>query len=207
MNSNVICLDKSKPSKWYHKWMDWFLDKYQWSWWYRRWYSFKCRYIKKYSTVTPRSLDRGDWVDSRDLVPHAMFEILSQFVEEECGPDCYVDWKRSGHTVTVVGEEVNVRDEMQCLYEWWPTYLEDIEHTHDEWHEFREAHSKHIDEPIINEDGPITSYKWVIEWDTDDNEKRANELFKDGENKERVLSEKLQDNLHRLVNIIPFLWT
>ena len=47
-----------------------------------------------------------------------MFEVLSQFIENECSPGP-IDWEASAHMVKVHGKEVNVRDEMQELYDWW----------------------------------------------------------------------------------------
>ena len=53
------------------------------------------------------------------LLPYTMFEILGQFIEDECSPG-HIEWYgEHGHKVTVDGEEKYVRDEMSELWRWW----------------------------------------------------------------------------------------
>jgi hypothetical protein len=53
-----------------------------------------------------------------------MFEILSRFIEKECGEDGVKDWydEEWGGKIVVNGEAKFVRDEMQELYDWWHLY-------------------------------------------------------------------------------------
>lgn len=47
-------------------------------------YRMKCFFFKRYTTVKPRYLPHT-WCDRTAVLPHMMFEILSQFLEKECG--------------------------------------------------------------------------------------------------------------------------
>lgn len=71
------------------------------------WYSFKCWAFKRYTTVKSRKLNHG-WCDRKALIIHQVFEVLCQFVEEECpktpqewqwqkkhNPDFYDAWKEA----------------------------------------------------------------------------------------------------------------
>jgi len=181
-------------------------------------YRFKCWAWHRYSTVKPRTLPHT-WVDRCSLMPHMMFEILSDFIEKECDEDCHVDWEASGHMVTVDGKEVNVRDEMQDLYDWWhQDYLENIDHIHDEWHEHHMMHVRNIftrvDEetaewvksvdPDVNEDD---LEEWETEYSSEEARIEDERLFEEARAKEIFYAEELNRRLHRLVNVIPYMWT
>lgn len=80
-------------------------------------YNVKC-FFKKYTTVKPRQLNH-QWHDRSALLPYMMFEILSQFVEQEM-VNSVVEWYgEHSHKVEVNGVEVFVADEALALYNWW----------------------------------------------------------------------------------------
>lgn len=191
------------------------------------WYRFKCWVWHRYSTIKPRTLPHT-WVDRCSLMPHMMFEILSDFIEGECGEDCHVQWyadesdEESGwvpHTVEVDGKQVNVRDEMQDLYDWWhKDYLVNIDHIHDDWHKHREEHAKDIftradqdTKDWVDEIDPDADDEDIFEFGTKYSSPEAqveNErLFKEANERENHYREELNLRLHRVINIIPYMWT
>jgi hypothetical protein len=190
------------------------------------WYRFKCWAWHRHTTVKPRGLPHT-WYDRSGLMPHMIFEILSQFIEGECGEDCHVDWYYEydedgviGHQVEVGGEKVNVRDEMQDLYDWWHTdYLKNIDKIHDEWHEHRKLHVydvfTRVTDPVtldwVTEVDPNADAEELEEWGTQYSSPEAeveNErLFKEANDLEERYRVELNSRLHRVINIIPYMWT
>lgn len=187
------------------------------------WYRLKCFLWKRYSTVKPRYLPHT-WCDRMELLPHTMFEILSDFIEGECSPG-HVEWHGEyGHKIKVDGEEKYVRDEMQDLYDWWHVVYHKIYPEVSEllW----EAARKHemisdfrdIEEKDFNEEedewmkveglGNIRACTiWDPQWENDD-DKVMWRCYMDALNKlERMCDADLTDKMHRLVNIMPYLWT
>jgi RNase H-fold protein (predicted Holliday junction resolvase) len=171
------------------------------------WYRFKCWAWKRHTTVRPRWLDHT-WCDRCELLPHMMFEILGQFIEQECSPG-YVEWYgEHGHKIEVNGEQKYVRDEMSDLWNWWrDTYIVGYDKRRDEIHE---QIGKLDEESLISQfeqgDGEqfVTwnpRYKTVeaaaavkahyAQLTAIDNEQRA----------------ALAERMHRLVNIREYLWT
>lgn len=207
------------------------LDKIKYAYWKvvpyhlrpgQLWYQFKCWVWHRYSTVKPRHLGHT-WVDRSELMPHTIFEILSDFIEKECGDDCHVQWYAdesdtetgwTPHTVEVAGEQVNVRDEMQDLYDWWhKDYLINIEHIHDEWHKHREKHVKDVFVPVVDDetieltDDDESLVEWTHEYSSPEAEVENERLFKEAAEREEHYRKELNSRLHRVINIIPYMWT
>jgi len=81
--------------------------------WY---YYLKCLLFKRYNVLRIKSLP-PTWTDRDTILSHAMFQILSDFVNKECKPNCPVDWD---HTE----DSKNARQKMDELLDWWHnTYL------------------------------------------------------------------------------------
>jgi hypothetical protein len=189
-------IDKIKHFYWQHWSYDWRPGQV--------WYRLKCFLWHRYTTV--RSRYHGHtWCDKTELMPHAMFELLSRFIEQECSPG-HVEWYGEwGHKITVDGEEKYVRDEMQELYDWWHTVW------NVEWGEvddmlWAEAH-KH---PSISNTRQIKNsdlFEWKQTFETEEDEAIYKNCIKAINKLERMMDEALQARLHRLVNIIPYLWT
>ncbi len=177
------------------------------------WYRFKCWTWKRYTTIKPRTLPHT-WCDRSHLLPHMIFEILSQFIEGECGPDGHVEWYGEwGHKLE---SGKYVRDEMQELYDWWhQDYLVNFNHCHDEWHDFSEAHCKDAwlphEDPLKgcspHYDPDETYFEWVHVWDSLENERKGDELFKAVRAKEVEYEKQLNINMKRVIDIAPYMWT
>lgn len=75
------------------------------------WYYIKSRFWLKQKIVNPRYLSHG-YHDPVALLPHAMFEVLCNFVERELGPDCMIDWEADEH-------HAHAYREFMSLYKWW----------------------------------------------------------------------------------------
>ena len=166
------------------------------------WYKLKCWAWHRYSTVHPRYLDHT-WVDRVELLPHTMFEILSDFVENECSPG-HIEWYY-GHKVKVNGEERYVRDEMQEIYDWWHTTLHKEYPKKEEqlWEEAKDFKPNREFHPSENE----LFAEWRMEWDNPEAEETYNRLMNELQELEEQADRETTDYMHRLVNVRQSLWT
>jgi hypothetical protein len=177
------------------------------------WYKLKCIVWKRYTTVKSRYLSH-QWHDRCTVLPHTMFEILSQFIEKECSPG-HVEWYGEyGHKIIVNGEEKYVRDEMQELYDWWHNvYNKEYDVINDKiWEEVHKCDpigNKFSDwtDKMLNESGEIYAYRWSPKYETKEKEAMHFMLMKALNDLEISQHEDLQDKMHRLVNIQPYMWT
>lgn len=135
-----------------------------------------------------------------------MFEILAQFIEDECSPGRVQWYGEQGHRITVNGKEKYVLDEMRDLVTWWDIVW------NGEWGEvtdilWAEAH-RHDPESEWNEtDGqPGLSY-----WDPQFKETEDGEIWhkcvRSINNLERIMHKAREERLHRMIAILPYMWT
>lgn len=179
----------------------------------RLWYRVKCGLFHRYTTVKPRTLNFHTWCDRCTLLPHMMFEILVQFVEKELNNED--GSRKSEHTFIVGDKEVNVRDEIYDLYDWWTKdYLINANENglYGEWHKLREAHCKDISKPVDVDGNEIPEdeaelFQWLTEWDSPEIEEEADRLFKTATESEARYEQELEDRMCRLVKIHRYLWT
>lgn len=190
------------------------------------WYRLKCWAWHRYTTVKPKTLPYHTWCDKTELLPHCIFEILTDFVTKECSPG-HIDWYHTEYPKKIIPGQpydhdqiydikaVWVRDEMEFLVNWWHNiYLKEREHCHNEWHNYIEK-NKAPDtdfmqmEPIeYDEKGDASLYEWHgPKYTSLEVEKEADRLFKLGTQKEEKLEKELQENMVRVVHLTPFLWT
>ena len=196
----------------------WIIIPYEWRP-HELWYKTKCFCWKRYSTIRARSLPHT-WMDRDTILAHTMFEILSQFVEQECGPNGNVDWypEEAGHKI-VVGKQWNkdtdddpnaiwVRDEIQNLYDWWnKTYLPywHKDGSTAEWEavfKFNEDHQPDILKP--KEDGKIYN---VFEFEKVEDLKESRRLTKIAQDADENIANQLDERLHRILNLRHYMWT
>lgn len=177
------------------------------------WYRLKCRLFKRYTTIKCRYMPHT-WMDRTAVLPHTMFEILSRFIEEECSPG-HVEWYGEwGHKITVDGQEKYVRDEMQHLYDWWhQVYNKEYEEVNDIlWKEIYKHPSTRDTIPVDADDNEVEEddaewFRWEPEFPTEE-DKEIHDCCLHAVNKlERMQDAKLQEMMHRLVNLTPYLWT
>ena len=145
------------------------------------------RHNMKYLKI--HTLEKG-WQDRDEIILHAVFQILVDFVEQE-KPDEIVDWnvddtyKRSWREICE-------------LYKWWKTK--------------RPARKSPLDDkrlkvpPIKFEDIPGTDHKKMVEPDKKKYAAYYKALKKHWQ-QEKEWHEQDQQNLHRLIEIRPYLWT
>jgi len=126
-----------------------------------------------------------------------MFEVLSEFIEEECSPGI-VDWEASAHTVEINGKKVNVRSEMQYLYDWWHTYRLTYSQVDDILWGKVHAIMKRAENPDA-----FINLKFANAEDAELYQTYLHACINLDELYEKDLSEKM----HRLVNLRRYLWT
>ncbi len=141
------------------------------------WYYWKCRLFRPFNTVRVSTLP-PTWVDRDELLLHAAFQVLVDYVEKE-SPFDIIDWGSSE-------ENTHVRREIEELYRWWtkvrPGRVEPIDKV-----EAPDLFSpRNPDDPRQIAWKTACEEQWRLEesWYTED-----------------------QDMLHRLVNIRSYLWT
>jgi hypothetical protein len=128
-----------------------------------------------------------------------MFEILGQFIEEECSPGCVEWYGGSPHTVDVDGVSKNVRDEMQDLWDWWNTvYL----HGYDAR---RDVICDQIDK--IGTTAQISLLDLFDKSLTGEAKDRVRALYRQLTALEDEERKELNARLHRLLNIREYMWT
>ncbi len=189
-------IDKIKQFYWDHWPYDWRPGQ--------MWYHFKCFAWHRYSTIKPRYLDHT-WHDRRCLMPEMMFEILSQFIERECSPG-HVQWYGDyPHIVMVDGVEKNVMDEMKDLYFWWHTVWQKERPEVDEilWAEVEKHSYTSLFTPIEDTD----LLKFDQQFETEEDEAINHTCMMALNKLDTIMEEALNKRLHRLVNVIPYMWT
>ena len=170
------------------------------------WYWLKCFCWHRYSTIKPRYLDH-QWCDRRELVPELMFEVLSQFIEQECSPG-HVEWYGEyGHKVMVDGVEKYVRDEMQSLYDWWhKIYKQEYPKVCDILWDISSGHKPEDEWKPIEWNGE-TVFEWLQHHKSPDDEAIYDRCLELVREVEAAMDQELTKRLHRMVNIIPYMWT
>ena len=158
------------------------------------------------------------WCDRTTVLPHMMFEILSQFLEKECGVNskggpagkCHVNWYSEDCPLVldVAGKPTHARDEMQTLYNWFhKDYIPNVDKCYDEWYAFVQKHEKK--EWVASRVDPVWGQLRELRstWDTPENEAKGKELFEQAQAKAEKYAKELLENMHRIVNLTNFMWT
>jgi len=146
--------------------------------WCRAAYYLKCLLFKRYNRLHIKTLP-VTWCNAVDQIPHAMFQILTNFIELE-KPDEHIDW--NGTT-----EHRQARDKMDELYNWWHnTYLK-----FDAWEDFDETKKS---DPLFK-DG---------QFNINDYEK---EFFDKVNQEEEEMRQELTRRCKELIDIQYYLWT
>ncbi len=132
------------------------------------------------------TLNRGQWYDRDTILLHAAFQVLVDFIEQE-KPDEVTDWQH---------DEVsrNAWSEITQLYQWWK---EARPNRHDPVDDIA---SPPDEEYAISKDGVMSfpdREKYPEYYATLD---RSHQL-------EQEWHDEDQRNLHRLIEVRPFLWT
>jgi len=166
------------------------------------WYRLKCFLWHRYTTVKPRYLAHT-WCDRDTLLAHMMFEILSDFIEKECSPG-HVEWYgEHGHKIEVAGEEKYVRDEMQDLYDWWHVVCQ-TEYPEVDDLLWAEA-NKHRPTRNLRQEGEFSV--WDPQFPIEEDKELWNNCVRATSKLEQMRVTDLQRRLHRLINVMPYMWT
>lgn len=155
----------------------------------------------RYSTIKPKHLPHT-WCDRCTLMPHLMFQVLSDFIEKEY-PHGYIQWRpKEGDwppmKIDTPNGSVYAIDEMLELYRWW--HEEYIPYFNGELYSKIE---KEMNPPengvkfVETEDG---MFQMVTTPEQDAFYKRLNE-------EENKIKDQLMENMIRLVKVHRFMWT
>ena len=213
MRTIMVKFCKNEKSSLFHKIKKtyWNIIPYDWRP-QRLLYRIHCFLWYRYTTIKPRTLNYHTWCDRSILIPHIMFEILSQFLEKECSPG-HVEWYGEyGHKIEVDGKQVYVMDEIKSLYDWWHNdYGKEYQRKCDEiWEEVESCRPEYYFRKIESHPqsrGHEDYYEYDPKFNTQENKVKYKNLINEIHYIESYYEEQLQKNLHRLVNIIPYLWT
>jgi len=139
--------------------------------------------------LTIRTL-RAGWHDKDEVILHAAFQLLADFMEQE-SPDKHIDWS---HDAVHRRAWKEIRD----LYQWWtrkrPSRRTPLE-------------SKKITEPPLRfEKVAGTEFRRIVTPDKKRYRAYYRALRQHARLEQKWRSED-QRNLHRLINIREFLWT
>jgi len=167
------------------------------------WYRLKCFLFKRYTTVKPKTLPYHTWVDRDVLLLHTMFQILTDFVEQECSPGVINWYHEHAGKIRVGGKEKFVRDELQDLYNWWQQVPEgaSYDYTCPKLNKFREKVYSKLP-PIRFEKIPDSEYFEMVS-DKTRYDKYCVKLIH-LENKQRKVT---KEYMKRLVRVSEYLWT
>lgn len=176
------------------------------------WYRLKCFVWHRYTTVHPKTLPWHTWTDRCVLLPHCIFQILTDFIDKECSPGV-IDWDSSGHTILVDGVKKNVRVEMQDLYDWWKK----SQNGPAKWSEIYDADLRAEYEANFDEQEKLSRsgfrpeergfYCFYTEYDSPEDEYICNKLLKRNIEISKLDHELLIKNMQRVCALQPYLWT
>lgn len=160
------------------------------------WYRLRCRFWYKYTTIKSRELG-NTYCDTVELLPYTVFEIFCRFMENEVKGPCHIDW--TCHKIEHKGNQVPVDSVWWECYEWWNNvYLTEEDSSYSEWHDFLDKHRIHRSD--------FDSY-FNPKFDTEENERIANKIFKECQEKELKRMQELEDWLILLVKTRNLMWT
>jgi hypothetical protein len=132
-------------------------------------------------------------VDRDVLLAHTMFEILSKYVEKELGEEKELYEER---------DEIN--NQLRELYKWWNGYY-NHQYELDCGAIWSEA-EKHI--PISEwEEFDDGVFEWCPQWSSDDDRNEYNQAMAKLSRLEESVQSELLENMHKLVNLSPWMWT
>lgn len=171
------------------------------------WYNFKCWAWHRYGTIRCRHLP-NTWCDRRSILLHASFEILTQFIDNECSPG-HVEWFGEwSNQVEVNGVMENVMDEMLELYNWWNTvYLKEYpKMTEDLWAVAEKCSPKLHCVPYENMPDNMAG-KLVTEYEDDEQRDAYKTVMQKMHETEKIMDEKAEEMLKRLAAVRLWMWT
>jgi hypothetical protein len=148
---------------------------------------------RTFTTIKPRHLP-DTWVDKDRLVVHLVFEVLSQFIEDEC-PGERLDWDADP-------ERASAWREMNDLYDWWNNvylpfdkedrYLDDVERP-------KIVTRKCKDLPGARR----VSFKYS----SPEAEAKANSVMRARREREEEMERELTERCKRVIGVRRFMWT
>lgn len=154
----------------------------------RLWYRFKCWAWHRHSTVKPQYLSHT-WCDRVELLPHVIFQVLSDFIEKE-RPDETIDWEADE-------DHSKAWAELQRIYKWWhETYIPWTETYIDKYHF----------EPIRFEKTEGSKFSRMA-YESPEAQEKSRETSKAIYEEEEKMNKELVENCKKLIDLKDYLWT
>lgn len=144
------------------------------------------QHVIKIKTLKPA------WWDKDEVLLHAMFQILSNFIELE-RPDKTVDWTSSE-------QDAIAWKEIQFLYNWW-NKDRPLRESQDPLNDFEYPKLKSVETEIACARG----IEWIFK--SPEHEKEWHQKCKESHKWEKQCREEETEMMHRLIKIRDFLWT
>jgi len=169
------------------------------------WYNFKCWAWHRYSTIRCHHLPHT-WSDRRTLLLHASFEILVDFIDDECSPGHVLWYGEGAHMIEVDGKQKNVMDEMLELKHWWEKVYNEEYPTKDEelWGASELVSPKFKNVPC---DDMPDCFELVIEYEDDAQRDAYKTLTNEIRDLEMHMDEQSEVMLKRLAAVRLWMWT
>lgn len=92
------------------------------------------------------------WCDKDTVMLHACFQLLTDFIEQENPFESGTDWTHSE-------EKINVKREIEFLYNWWQALL--IKQDNDEWKSMNNKVQYEEESEMLIRLIKIRSHLWV----------------------------------------------
>lgn len=164
---------------------------------------------KNYTKIESRHLNKKEYCDGSDLMLYSMFEILDSFLYSE-GIE-HVDWyskEVETNFMTINKKKVFIMDEMKSLKKWF--YEKYLPHSKEKTLE-QMALNEMVDESYAETIWERNEYKEYVSMHLKFKSKKQEENYEYAQKEllkiDVKMSREVQDILHRLVDVRPFMWT
>lgn len=154
------------------------------AWWYLRGLLWDRHNVLKIRTLPPT------WNDRSEKMVHAMFQILVDFIDQECSPGC-VDW--DGHP-----SDKAVMDEMLDHKKWW----QEVAQQHDDYAGLGEPPEWDMFTPECEYESNGMTY-FVMAAPPPE----VTAYYAAARENEQKFEAELNRRLHRLLDLRPYMWT
>lgn len=152
-------------------------------------YYLKCFFFKRYNVLKIQTLP-VTFTDATEALPHAMFQILTDFVDKEKAFECGIDWYHDQ-------EHIDAKKTILDLYDWWHnTYLK---------FDPMEGWDKIKWTPIDQRFEAIQENPKIYRMKDPTPEEKA--FYDKVHLREQNMEVQLNMNLHRLIDIRKWMWT
>lgn len=146
-------------------------------------YYIKCLIWRRYNRISIKTLP-PTWLDRTEVLPHAIFQILDDFIKEECSPGC-VDWNSDD-------EHRNTLAEWKDHLAWWKDVYLKFD-AYEGFDESQKAEDRFIDDGTGCYEIVFSDYE--------------HEFYAASRLKEVAMETELERRLCRIIALRQWMWT